>query len=213
MKDRLSLRRTALVSSVALVCVSVAWLMRSEFGVRANAQTSNNTRAPTSSSHTASTLELTPSQLETIKIGPVGTYEFPVNKETVGSISFADDLSVQVFPSYQGKIIRCLAELGDQVKQGQPLYTIESPDLIQAESNLIGAAATLDLTSNELQRAKLIDALHRSLTSSTTAASVGVVVDAKDNSAVAFYSKYGFIDLLVQRRLFLPMGTIEQLFP
>jgi len=102
-------------------------------------------------------VELNPSQLSAIKIGPVGTYEFPVDKDTVGSISFADDLSVQVFPSYQGKIIKCLSELGDQVQKGQPLYTIESPDLIQAESNLIGAAATLDLTTKELTRAKELD--------------------------------------------------------
>jgi phosphate/sulfate permease len=45
------------------------------------------------------------------------------------------------------------------------------------------------------------------------AASTGVVVDAKDASALAFYRKYGFIDLpQVERRLFLPMGSIEQLF-
>lgn len=157
MKDRLSLRSAALVSGTAVALIFVVWLARSEFSSRANAQTSNNAHSPASASHIVPTLELTPSQLETIKIAPVGTYGFPVEKEAVGSISFADDLSVQVFPSYQGKIIRCLAELGDQVNRGQPLYTIESPDLIQAESNLIGAAATLDLTSKELERAKELD--------------------------------------------------------
>jgi membrane fusion protein, heavy metal efflux system len=157
MKDRLSLRKAALVAGTALGFAFVAGLSWFEFGSGANAQTSNNAHSPAPTSHVATTLELTPSQLSTVKIAPVGTYEFPVDKETVGNISFADDLSVQVFPSYQGKIIRCLAELGDQVKKGQPLYTIDSPDLIQAESNLIGAAATLDLTSKELQRAKELD--------------------------------------------------------
>ena len=57
-------------------------------------------------------------------------------------------------PSYQGKIIKSLVELGDEVKKGQPLYTIDSPDLIQVESTLIGAAAALDLTSKELVRAR-----------------------------------------------------------
>src|SRR5580658_2207508 len=37
------------------------------------------------------------------------------------------------------------------------LYTIKSPDLIQAESNLIGAAATFELTSKELERAKSLN--------------------------------------------------------
>jgi cobalt-zinc-cadmium efflux system membrane fusion protein len=44
--------------------------------------------------------------------------------------------------------------MGDNVKRGQPLLTIESPDLIQAESALIAAAGVLDLTTHALERAK-----------------------------------------------------------
>jgi hypothetical protein len=36
-------------------------------------------------------VNLTASQLNSIRIGPVATYEFPRYKETVGTISFADD--------------------------------------------------------------------------------------------------------------------------
>jgi ribosomal protein S18 acetylase RimI-like enzyme len=58
-----------------------------------------------------------------------------------------------------------------------------------------------------------MDALHRALQSSKQIASAVVVVDAKDDQAVAFYRKYGFIDLpKIEKRLFLPMGTIAQLF-
>jgi cobalt-zinc-cadmium efflux system membrane fusion protein len=99
-------------------------------------------------------VDLSPGQLSAIKIEPVETHLFPVEKEAVGSITFVDDLSVQVFPPYQGKLIKTFVELGDEVQKEQPLYTIDSPDLIQAESTLIGAAATLDLTSKELARAK-----------------------------------------------------------
>lgn len=109
-------------------------------------------RVPSSPPTANPTLELTPTQLQSVKIGTVGTYEFPVEKETVGNISFADEQSVQVFPDYQGTIIKSFVELGAQVKKGEPLYTITSPDLIQAESNLIGAAATFDLTDKELKR-------------------------------------------------------------
>jgi predicted GNAT family N-acyltransferase len=59
----------------------------------------------------------------------------------------------------------------------------------------------------------LMDALHRALRHSREMASAGVVVDAKDAAAFAFYKKYGFLELpKVERRLFLPMGTIEELF-
>ena len=59
----------------------------------------------------------------------------------------------------------------------------------------------------------LMDALYRALQHSRELASAGVVVDAKDAAASAFYKKYGFLELpRVERRLFLPMGTVEQLF-
>jgi membrane fusion protein, heavy metal efflux system len=99
-------------------------------------------------------VELSSSQLDAIKVEQVGTYLFPVEKDTVGNIDFDGDLSVQVFPDYQGTIIRMLVELGAKVRKDQPLYTIRSPDLIQAESTLIGAAASFELTNKELARAK-----------------------------------------------------------
>jgi predicted GNAT family N-acyltransferase len=59
----------------------------------------------------------------------------------------------------------------------------------------------------------LMDALHRSLRYSREVASAGVIVDAKDSAGAAFYGKYGFLELpKVGRRLFLPMGTVEELF-
>jgi len=99
-------------------------------------------------------VELSPGQTNAIRIEPVGVYSFPVEREAVGSIDFDEDLSVQVFSPYQGKILTALANLGDEVKKGQPLYTIDSSDLVQAESTLIGAAAAYALTSKELGRAK-----------------------------------------------------------
>lgn len=59
----------------------------------------------------------------------------------------------------------------------------------------------------------LMDALHRALVASRAVASVAVVVDAKDDNALAFYQRYGFIPFADEpKRLFLPMGTIERLF-
>ena len=102
----------------------------------------------------APTVELASSQLAAFTVAPVGTYLFPVDKHAVGGIQFDENLAVQVFPPNQGKIIATVAEVGGRVEKGQPLYTIDSPDLIQAESNLIGAAATLTTASRELARAR-----------------------------------------------------------
>ena len=38
-------------------------------------------------------------------------------------------------------------------------------------------------------------------------------MDAKPELAAAFYRKYGFIELpKIEKRRFLPMGTVEQMF-
>jgi predicted GNAT family N-acyltransferase len=59
----------------------------------------------------------------------------------------------------------------------------------------------------------LADALKRSLANSKSVASWAVIVDAKDANAVAFYKKYGFIEIPnTPNRLFLPMETIAKLY-
>jgi len=138
----------------AAVVVFATVIFKSGSGQPANTNASSARGPAAKSAQAEATVDLTPGQLGAIKIEPLGDYPFPVEKEAVGSIDFDDDLSVQVFPPYQGKIIKTFAELGDDVQKGQPLYTIDSPDLVQAESTLIGAAAALELTEKELARAK-----------------------------------------------------------
>ncbi|HEX4810854.1 MAG TPA: GNAT family N-acetyltransferase [Bryobacteraceae bacterium] len=60
----------------------------------------------------------------------------------------------------------------------------------------------------------LIDAVKIALAMSRKIASAAVVVDAKDDRAHRFYSEFGFIAFPeTVNRLFLPMRTIEELFP
>jgi membrane fusion protein, heavy metal efflux system len=155
MKSPLQLGRratAAVVTVAAVVCAAVLLKSAANQPVRANAPQRPGSVSNAPQSET--TVDLSPSQLKAISIEPVGTYPFPVEREALGTISFVDDLSVQVFPPYQGKLIQTFVELGDEVLKGQPLYTIDSPDLIQAESSLIAAAGTYELTSKELARAK-----------------------------------------------------------
>lgn len=58
----------------------------------------------------------------------------------------------------------------------------------------------------------LLDALQRSLDLSTGLGVHAVEVDAIDDAAAAFYSKYGFVPLLDEPlHLYLPISTIEDL--
>jgi membrane fusion protein, heavy metal efflux system len=100
------------------------------------------------------TVELTEDQLKFVKVAAVEEREFPIEKEAVGSIDFNEELLTQVFTNYQGRIIGLFAKVGDEVMKGQVLFTIDSPDLLQACSTLIAAAGVLQLTTKNLARLK-----------------------------------------------------------
>ncbi|MFZ0930372.1 MAG: efflux RND transporter periplasmic adaptor subunit [Syntrophobacteraceae bacterium] len=99
-------------------------------------------------------VELSETQVKSVKVEPAGERTFVIQREAVGSIDFNQDMTVQVFSPYQGKIVGLFAKLGDEVVKGQKLYTIDSPDLGQAESALITAAGVLELTTKTLARAQ-----------------------------------------------------------
>jgi cobalt-zinc-cadmium efflux system membrane fusion protein len=118
-------------------------------GRSANVAATDATAAPGPDS-----IDLSDSQLSAVKVEPVRIRDFPVEKEAVGSINFNQDLQVQVFTPYQGRIIALFAEVGNDVKKGETLFTIDSPDLLSAESTLIAAAGVLELTTRNLARLK-----------------------------------------------------------
>jgi cobalt-zinc-cadmium efflux system membrane fusion protein len=154
MKKYILLHRKAASATVTLTLLIFATvLLKSGFGQPASPAPPAGAVAASNAAPAEATVDLTASQTNAIKIEPVGTYTFSVETMAIGSIDYDEDLSVQVFSPYQGKIISAFVNLGDNVKKGQPLYTIDSPDLVQAESTLIGAAAAFILYSNELVRA------------------------------------------------------------
>jgi cobalt-zinc-cadmium efflux system membrane fusion protein len=160
--------RPAIVAG-AVVAIAVAALAawhsgpptKLELGTVAHAADAAPPQAPAAAALAdKNSVDLSDSQLDSVKVVPLEDREFPVEKEAIGSIDFDEDMAVQVFTPYQGRIIGLFASLGDDVKKGQTLFTIDSPDLLQAESTLIAAAGVLELTTRNL--ARLTD-LHKSL--------------------------------------------------
>jgi predicted GNAT family N-acyltransferase len=82
-------------------------------------------------------------------------------------------------------------------------------------ATLIGRLARdLSFRGQGIGELLLIDALKVALAMSRKIASAAVVVDAKDANAHRFYTEFGFRAFPETRnRLFLPMKTIEKLFP
>jgi ribosomal protein S18 acetylase RimI-like enzyme len=84
----------------------------------------------------------------------------------------------------------------------------------EVPATLIGRLARSSAFSGQgIGEILLTDALKRGLASSKSIASWAVIVDAKDDRAVAFYKKYGFVEIpSTPGRLFLPMETIARSF-
>jgi cobalt-zinc-cadmium efflux system membrane fusion protein len=156
MFSRMSGRARAAIV-VALIALAIViyggWQWRQgaklEADGAARAKTETGAAAPAAEKDS---VDLTDAQLASVKVEPAQDHDFPVEKEAIGSIDFDQDMSVQVFTPYQGRIIALYGEIGDDVKKGQTLFTIDSPDLLQSESTLIAAAGVLDLTTRNLAR-------------------------------------------------------------
>jgi len=100
-----------------------------------------------------------------------------------------------------------LDAIPEQVAKRLPKYPMVSATLLGR------LAVSTEFRGRGLGEILLMDALHRSLDSSKQIASAGVIVDARDESAAGFYRRYGFVELpKIEKRLFLPMGTVERLF-
>jgi cobalt-zinc-cadmium efflux system membrane fusion protein len=151
---RFDWRAAVLAAAVLALVIAVTPRLRVDApsAAAADATTLPQSGPPTIASDGSITLN--ESQLKSITVEAATERQFPQENEAYGSIDFNEDVEVPVFTPYQGRILEAYPVLGDTVKKGQILFTIESPDLIQAESTLIAAAGVLALTTRALDRAR-----------------------------------------------------------
>ncbi len=71
----------------------------------------------------------------------VKPHRFRVYKLAVGQIAFNEDASTVVLTPFSGRVTRVIAKIGDVVKPGDPLFEIDSPEVVQAQTDLICGAA------------------------------------------------------------------------
>jgi len=106
------------IGAFIAVAVIVYWAWPSGQRPKADVGATTSANAPSAISRSRDSVDLSDSQLASVKVEPVEDREFPVEKQAVGSIDFNEDMETQVFTPYQGKIIALFAAVGDDLKKG-----------------------------------------------------------------------------------------------
>jgi membrane fusion protein, heavy metal efflux system len=110
------------------------------------------------------TFRATAQQMKTLTVESVGVHAFVSEELTEGKIAVNGDRTTPLYSPYSGRVIRVIAGLGDTVKKGAPLATIEASEFVQAQNDLSTASAQLKLARiNETRKHALYDAKGGSL--------------------------------------------------
>jgi membrane fusion protein, heavy metal efflux system len=96
----------------------------------------------------------TAAQWAALKVAPITTMTFRTEQVTDGKIAFNADKTTPIFSPYSGRVTKILANLGDYVKQGQPLLALEATEFSQAQNDLISAVVALNSARSQLNLAQ-----------------------------------------------------------
>jgi len=154
-KDR-QWRVTGIAAAVVVIVVLAVWLGGRAFGPH---------EAPiTAAPSPPGTFRATPQQLKTLTVEVVQTHDFVSQELTEGKIAVNGDRATPVFSPYSGRVTRVVAGLGDTVRSGAPLATLEASEYVQAQNDLKSAASAVKLARiNETRKHALYDAKGGSL--------------------------------------------------
>jgi membrane fusion protein, heavy metal efflux system len=100
------------------------------------------------------TIRITADQLHQLQVVPVELSAFRIEKQAIGQIAFNEDASTVVLTPFSGRVTRLIAKIGDNVRRGDALFEIDSPEVVQAQTDLIAAVQALDKSKSQLALAK-----------------------------------------------------------
>src|SRR5262249_3749975 len=72
-----------------------------------------------------------------------------------------EDRSTPIFSPYAGRVLKLFVKPGDTVTIGQPLFTVQATDMVQAQNDFISAATALNKARSALNLAQIIDKRQR----------------------------------------------------
>lgn len=102
------------------------------------------------------TVKLTETQTHQIGVVKVETRQFRLQKQAIGQLAFNEDASTIVLSPFSGRVTRVLARIGDDVKRGDALFEIDSPEVATAQTELIAAVNGLEKAKSQLALAQRV---------------------------------------------------------
>ena len=105
----------------------------------------------------------TPAQWATLTVEPVQQRVFQSEHVTEGKSAVDEDRSTPIFSPYAGRVIKLFVKPGDTVTVGQPLFTVQAADMVQAQNDFISAATALNKARSAQNLAEIIDKRQRLL--------------------------------------------------
>ena len=120
--------------------------------------------APVAKSPPPGTFRATAQQLKSLTIETVALHGFVGQELTEGKIAVNGDRATPVFSPYSGRATRVIAGLGDTVKAGAPLATVDASEFVQAQGDLSTATSQVKIARiAETRKHSLYDAKGGSL--------------------------------------------------
>lgn len=95
-------------------------------------------------------------QLSYLRIAAVESSQIPSLEPLQGHITYDEDATSRITAPIAGRVVQINAQVGDRVKAGQPLLTLDAPDFAQASADVRKAEADVHLKQSAFERAKTL---------------------------------------------------------
>jgi len=108
-------------------------------------------------------LRVVADQMHQLQIVKVETYAFRTQRSAIGQIGYNEDASTSVLTPFSGRVTRLIAKPGDQVRRGDPLLEIDSPEQLVPQNDFIAAQAAKRKAASQHGLAKIVEKRVRDL--------------------------------------------------
>lgn len=115
------------------------------------------------SASTGTTFRPTNGQLAELKFARATVMSFRTEHVTDGRIALNADRTTPVFSPFSGRVLRVLANVGDRVRQGQPLFEMDASELVQGQNDLYTAMNAVDTARAQVRLAEVNERRKREL--------------------------------------------------